>query len=61
MHWSCSFGAVIACAAAGSHANAQHAAGEGIHVRAWLISEVTGAIASADADDEDDQYAGHCS
>ena len=38
MHWSCSFDAVIVCWAAGAYADAQHAAGEGIHLRAWLIS-----------------------
>jgi hypothetical protein len=38
MHQSCSFAAVMACVAAGAHADAQHATGEGICVRAWLIS-----------------------
>ena len=38
MHWSCSFGVVVACGAVGAHANAEHAAGEGIHVRVRLIS-----------------------
>ena len=47
--------------AAGAHADAQHAASAGIQVRARLISEVMGAIASADADDEHGEYAGHCS
>jgi hypothetical protein len=61
MHWSCSFGSVIACWAVGADANAQHAAGEGIHVRARLTSQVTGAVASVDADDEHDQDTGHCS
>jgi hypothetical protein len=38
MHWSCSFGVVIAYGAAGADANAEHAAGEGIYVGVWLIS-----------------------
>ena len=38
MHWSCSFGAAVACGAVISHAYAQQAAGDGIRVRAWLIS-----------------------
>jgi hypothetical protein len=59
-HWSCSFGAVIACGAAGAYADAQYAAGEGIQVRTRLISQVTDAITSAYADDEHDEYASHC-
>jgi hypothetical protein len=51
----------VACGAVGADANAQHAAGEGIYMRAWLISQMMGAIASADADDEHDQYTGHSS
>ena len=38
--------------AAGAYAHAQHVAGDGVQARARLISEVMGAIASADADDE---------
>jgi hypothetical protein len=60
VHWSFLFGAAISCGAAGSHAYAQHAAGESVQVRAGFISQVMGAVASADADDEQDEYAGYC-
>jgi hypothetical protein len=59
MHWSISFGAAIACGAAGAYARAQHAAGDRTQVRAWLISQVIGAISCADADDEHDEYTGY--
>src|SRR5690242_6850662 len=61
MHWSCSFGAVIAYGAVGAYADAQQVAGDSVQVRAGLISQVTGAITSADADDEHGQGAGYCS
>lgn len=38
VHWSVSSGAAIGCGAVGADANAQHAAGESIEVRARLIS-----------------------
>jgi len=38
VHWSCSFGATIACGAAGTYADAQRAAGQGIQARVRLIS-----------------------
>jgi hypothetical protein len=60
MHWSISFGAAISSGAADAHTYAQHAAGDSVQVGARLISEVTGAIASADADDEHDEYTGYC-
>ena len=38
VHWLFAFGAAISCGTAGAHADAQHAAGESIEVRARLIS-----------------------
>ena len=60
VHWSLSFGAAISCAAAGTDAYAQHAAGESVQVRDRPIGQVMGAIASADADDEQDEYTSYC-
>jgi hypothetical protein len=59
MHWSFSFGAAISRGAAGADAYAQHAAGDSVQARARLISQVMGAIASADADDEHGEYTGY--
>jgi hypothetical protein len=60
VHWSFSFGAAISCWAAGTDAYAEHAAGESVQAGARLIGKVMGAIASADADDEHEEYGGYC-
>jgi hypothetical protein len=60
VHWSFLFSAAISCGAAGSHAYAQHAAGESVQMRAGFISQVTGAVDTADTYDEQDEYAGYC-